>query len=168
MFTSPPSRGAWIEICYAWGVWITAWGRPPRGGRGLKLRYVYGYTATSASPPSRGAWIEIYRILHASLFDQSPPSRGAWIEIRAWKKLNAQSNGRPPRGGRGLKLSIPSIPAPMVRRPPRGGRGLKSCWCRGYQYPGQSPPSRGAWIEIRLTGQGADEIRVAPLAGGVD
>ena len=78
-----------------------------------------------------------------------------------------------------------------LSRPPRGGRGLK-CVTVGIQVPVlMSPPSRGAWIEIRLTDQGADEIggrpprggrglkyqvvggvgmddTVAPLAGGVD
>ena len=32
-----------------------------------------------------------------------------------------------------------------------------------------SPPSRGAWIEmVRLRGESAPLLRVAPLAGGVD
>ena len=33
---------------------------------------------------------------------------------------------------------------------------------------GMSPPSRGAWIEIRLPGPNLPSIMVAPLAGGVD
>ena len=32
----------------------------------------------------------------------------------------------------------------------------------------QSPPSRGAWIEMKLTRADFEEIEVAPLAGGVD
>ena len=32
----------------------------------------------------------------------------------------------------------------------------------------QSPPSRGAWIEIQKEGGHAMQCKVAPLAGGVD
>ena len=34
-------------------------GRPPRGGRGLKLGEVVTAVMTYVSPPSRGAWIEM-------------------------------------------------------------------------------------------------------------
>ena len=56
---SPPSRGAWIEICG----WRT-------------------YGVVTGSPPSRGAWIEIGfpGWFYVSLL--SPPSRGAWIEMQ--------------------------------------------------------------------------------------
>ena len=33
---SPPSRGAWIEIEDTYFEVTETWGRPPRGGRGLK------------------------------------------------------------------------------------------------------------------------------------
>ena len=33
---------------------------------------------------------------------------------------------------------------------------------------GESPPSRGAWIEIRAVLHGFKVRKVAPLAGGVD
>ena len=56
--TSPPSRGAWIEI----GVLLNY------------LRYVM-------SPPSRGAWIEISENRRMASLSLSPPSRGAWIEM---------------------------------------------------------------------------------------
>ena len=56
--TSPPSRGAWIEIFQI-----------ILQGIGL------------ASPPSRGAWIEILAWCCPLYTSSSPPSRGAWIEI---------------------------------------------------------------------------------------
>ena len=56
--SSPPSRGAWIEI-----------GAIPH-------RPQCGW-----SPPSRGAWIEMALIRSAYWERKSPPSRGAWIEI---------------------------------------------------------------------------------------
>ena len=34
--TSPPSRGAWIEIAGVFAGYVENRGRPPRGGRGLK------------------------------------------------------------------------------------------------------------------------------------
>ena len=57
---------------------------------------------------------------------------------------------------------------PTPRRPPRGGRGLK-CFV-GIQIAVRlrSPPSRGAWIEIRTLGGMQIPMAVAPLAGGVD
>ena len=53
-------------------------------------------------------------------------------------------------------------------RPPRGGRGLKSS--RGVILPlsKPSPPSRGAWIEIKIPLDRVKTNFVAPLAGGVD
>ena len=32
----------------------------------------------------------------------------------------------------------------------------------------ESPPSRGAWIEIRIAAKYGTTVAVAPLAGGVD
>ena len=99
--TSPPSRGAWIEIS-------------SNNGNGY----------TFLSPPSRGAWIEIDMGKKKTGLITSPPSRGAWIEItRIWSSM-MRLQGRPPRGGRGLKF-------------PRGNSGCGN-------------------------------VRVAPLAGGVD
>ena len=55
-----------------------------------------------------------------------------------------------------------------ISRPPRGGRGLKSqVWGDPCLGPA-SPPSRGAWIEIRRPRDGPLDHHVAPLAGGVD
>ena len=59
MSSSPPSRGAWIEIVAA----------------------KYGVNKPE-SPPSRGAWIEIVTDpVSGGTYAGSPPSRGAWIEI---------------------------------------------------------------------------------------
>ena len=43
---------------------------------------------------------------------------------------------------------------------------LKSL-CVG-QAMSESPPSRGAWIEIEALSDFAETVEVAPLAGGVD
>ena len=77
----------------------------------------------------------------------SPPSRGAWIEIGSLLKPRTASTCRPPRGGRGLKFNSGIPVEKWYRRPPRGGRGLKSCVI--IQHPNTN-------------------LRVAPLAGGVD
>ena len=58
ILSSPPSRGAWIEMSW----WPMC--RP-----------------AVMSPPSRGAWIEIEIASQPILLLTSPPSRGAWIEI---------------------------------------------------------------------------------------
>ena len=54
-------------------------------------------------------------------------------------------------------------------RPPRGGRGLK-CRMKFLHWIGvKSPPSRGAWIEIKCLKLEKPCCDVAPpLAGGVD
>ena len=55
-----------------------------------------------------------------------------------------------------------------IGRPPRGGRGLKSRCRRLEPVSCQSPPSRGAWIEIGINSSKIIKSTVAPLAGGVD
>ena len=78
-----------------------------------------------------------------------------------------------------------------LRRPPRGGRGLKYDVPETARWIITSPPSRGAWIEIRektatalyrlgrpprggrglklyAPAQRLRDLMVAPLAGGVD
>ena len=57
--SSPPSRGAWIEINGRENLLSAFGGRPPRGGRGLKLELTAIDNNLVQSPPSRGAWIEI-------------------------------------------------------------------------------------------------------------
>ncbi len=54
------------------------------------------------------------------------------------------------------------------RRPPRGGRGLKYLRQEIEEEYAESPPSRGAWIEISILNPIENTFNVAPLAGGVD
>ena len=75
---------------------------------------------------------------------------------------------RPPRGGRGLKSNVIRTVKDGLSRPPRGGRGLKCPCLHGPPGPRQSPPSRGAWIEIVDGEMERLPREVAPLAGGVD
>ena len=51
---SPPSRGAWIEMCMSAGRPLTAMGRPPRGGRGLKLNSGMAVTGAELVAPLAG------------------------------------------------------------------------------------------------------------------
>ena len=53
-------------------------------------------------------------------------------------------------------------------RPPRGGRGLKYVDVVYRMVNVESPPSRGAWIEIATRQKKSTVPYVAPLAGGVD
>ena len=53
-------------------------------------------------------------------------------------------------------------------RPPRGGRGLKYAATDVPLVHAESPPSRGAWIEIDNGDTKSLYWAVAPLAGGVD
>ena len=76
---------------------------------------------------------------------------------------------RPPRGGRGLKYPVPWNKYEIgYGRPPRGGRGLKYVSVYVPITSTESPPSRGAWIEIVFEGGVFLVDYVAPLAGGVD
>ena len=52
--SSPPSRGAWIEILLMMFHLPRQKGRPPRGGRGLKWANLGTHTMRKVSPPSRG------------------------------------------------------------------------------------------------------------------
>ena len=74
--SSPPSRGAWIEI----SLWI-------------------GVSLNGSSPPSRGAWIEIKKKVSYMVAVKSPPSRRAWIEIVATILGNVSSIVAPLAGG---------------------------------------------------------------------
>ena len=73
---------------------------------------------------------------------------------------------RPPRGGRGLKSAqkIMQTP-PLCGRPPRGGRGLKCRRCPEGRKEDRSPPSRGAWIEIKLPLPVLYRVRSPPSRG---
>ena len=55
-----------------------------------------------------------------------------------------------------------------ISRPPRGGRGLKSVMALPTPPAMESPPSRGAWIEIQCQRPWEPPVFVAPRAGGVD
>ena len=45
---------------------------------------------------------------------------------------------------------------------------MKCCAMLHSNMSLESPPSRGAWIEIRMFSSLSDIFPVAPLAGGVD
>ena len=67
-----------------------------------------------------------------------------------------------------MKYDVPETARWIISRPPRGGRGLKSVVrCRDC-INAESPPSRGAWIEICVLLDKFGFHVVAPLAGGVD
>ena len=53
-------------------------------------------------------------------------------------------------------------------RPPHGGRGLKCPKCYIEEMDEESPPARGAWIEIGRRRRGMSTYTVAPRTGGVD
>ena len=56
----------------------------------------------------------------------------------------------------------------QVQSPPSRGAWIEICHiCIGHHLTG-SPPSRGAWIEIASCAAGPIPAPVAPLAGGVD
>ena len=67
-------------------------------------------------------------------------------------------------------MKYPKLPSIEARpgRPPRGGRGLKLLQHHPAHRFSESPPSRGAWIEILQSEILHLPIVVAPLAGGVD
>ena len=53
-------------------------------------------------------------------------------------------------------------------RPPHGGRGLKWLMQPGEWHMTESPPARGAWIEIVAAACLRLSATVAPRTGGVD
>ena len=103
----------------------TGSGRPPRGGRGLKLR------CPDRHPRPKG----------------SPPARGARIETLGHDRHRRPGTSRPPRGGRGLKPVRRPIIASISRRPPRGGRGLKLDEVPVRVVPGGRPPRGGRGLK---------------------
>ena len=66
---------------------------------------------------------------------------------------NPSKDRRPPRGGRGLKSQFNRKPhSRHLVAPLAGGRGLKLVYkTLLILHYFKSPPSRGAWIEIRET-----------------
>ena len=101
---SPPARGAWIEITAGGCLVITIVGRPPHGGRGLKL-YLSGngHHLFSRRPPHGGRGLKFLLLLEQGKPPPSPPARGAWIEIAPPPAYVHALCSRPPHGGRGLK-----------------------------------------------------------------
>ena len=143
-------------------------GRPPHGGRGLKLDDVGGVGGRSVSPPSRGAWIEILYALRILSRTGSPPSRGAWIEIDLWLRPNLGGYGRPPHGGRGLKFITEPLITDQRSRPPHGGRGLKLFLRLWEEFLKGRPPHGGRGLKCLYRPNRPIRRRVAPLTGGVD
>ena len=65
-----------------------------------------------------------------------------------------------------MKSIYPVLLGLRRRRPPRGGRGLKLSDIRKIEAEFESPPSRGAWIEIRhAIDRPAAAIRRPPRGG---
>ena len=80
-YTSPPARGAWIEI-----------------GSSALRGWLY------RSPPARGAWIEMkIKGQHTPPRYSRPPHGGRGLKYAVFA-LYQVVGGRPPHGGRGLKL----------------------------------------------------------------
>ena len=60
---------------------------------------------------------------------------------------------RPPRGGRGLKYRIAPDMDYVCQSPPSRGAWIEMhIWWSSWQNGLASPPSRGAWIEIKVDG----------------
>ena len=59
IFSSLPTRGAWIEIELRHIAFVRFQGRSPHGERGLKLMRQSAISTAIPSLPTRGAWIEI-------------------------------------------------------------------------------------------------------------
>jgi len=75
---------------------------------------------------------------------------------------------RSPLGGRGLKRRCSEWTQSFPRRSPLGGRGLKLEHRPGLHNTVESLPSRGAWIETKISVTDGVGTPVAPLSGGVD
>ena len=82
--------------------------------------------------------------------EASPPARGAGIEIRALYFAHQRCPSRPPRGGRGLQLQFPHTLKAPGESPPSRGAWIEISKFSSKHSTRTSPPSRGAWIEIGL------------------
>ena len=82
IYTSPPSRAAWIEIV----------------SRVITTPY-------AKSLPSRAAWIEMVAVSSLIVRFSSPPSRAAWIEILHTAAASRLRARRRLHGRRGFKFS---------------------------------------------------------------
>ena len=79
-----------------------------------------------------------------------------------------QTISRPPRGGRGLKSFLKLDIVKQIQSPPSRGAWIEISFVIAPTTAASSPPSRGAWIEIRRMTLYRCSCAVAPLAGGVD
>ena len=172
---SPPSRAAWIEMVKKGEkavskfrrrlhgrrglksnstkteIVMTANRRRLHGRRGLKSQGAIAYGGAKSSPPSRAAWIEIVKTL-ACRFIRQPRRR---LHGRRGLKYAADicrngGFGRRLHGRRGLKYRLRQDRKSGTGRRLHGRRGLKSYmrWIPLRSY--RSPPSRAAWIEMKL------------------
>ena len=67
-----------------------------------------------------------------------------------------------------MKLVSDARVKALLSRPPHGGRGLKLLRVQKLLLHTQSPPTRGAWIEIYRGCNFYTQEIVAPHTGGVD
>ena len=67
-----------------------------------------------------------------------------------------------------MKFVSCGMDSKVSSRPPHGGRGLKCDVAHRATTVQQSPPTRGAWIEICGRFRGGVIGDVAPHTGGVD
>ena len=146
---SPPARGAWIEIYLCPLRQPEQLGRPPHGGRGLKYPQLRKRVYIVRRPPHGGRglkWHPAGRNRRKGCGRPPHGGRGLKFWLPCFPATSPAS--RPPHGGRGLKFTINITAIMFSSRPPHGGRGLK-CERRAEDVGGaESPPARGAWIEI--------------------
>ena len=97
----------------------------------------------------------------------SCPSRGTWIEIGTPSVQGCAKPGRAPHGARGLKSFAESgNPTLVKRRAPHGARGLKLLLLMLSAFSCPSCPSRGTWIEMRVSLYGlSSQIKSCPSRG---
>ena len=76
--------------------------------------------------------------------------------------------GRSPRGERGLKSLHEMLKVAPGESLPSRGAWIEIPLCSNMGNSNSSLPSRGAWIEISLCGRNSMRPIVAPLAGSVD
>ena len=68
-----------------------------------------------------------------------------------------------------MKFMASDYEEKYTESPPSRGAWIEiSARYHGGRREGKSPPSRGAWIEIQQATVGLTPFAVAPLAGGVD
>ena len=166
---SLPTRGAWIEIAVHGAEVAVALRRSPHGERGLKFRdHRDKHHHLRRSPHGeRGLKSSNLRFKQASAL-VSLPTRGAWIEIAGCNCCFGGCSGRSPHGERGLKYADARYWTCTPGRSPHGERGLKSYNAIRDEKVIRSLPTRGAWIEIRITMSMYPRLIVAPHTGSVD